>query len=64
MPFNGEGNHYPILNWTHKNPAHRKVLSLVGKIPDVLSQLHTIIKFPVIRYIGIIAAFSGRSVEL
>jgi molybdenum cofactor biosynthesis protein A len=31
MPFNGEGNHYPILNWTYK-----KILEYIkGQYPDI-----------------------------
>ena len=61
MPFNGEGNHYPILNWTYK-----KILQYIEthypsleKIPD--APFSTSYNYKVPGYkgsIGIIAAFS------
>jgi cyclic pyranopterin phosphate synthase len=61
MPFNGEGNHYPVLNWTH-----RKILEYIRmhyptleKIPD--APFSTSHNYKVPGYegsIGIIAAFS------
>jgi molybdenum cofactor biosynthesis protein A len=61
MPFNGEGNHYPTLNWTYK-----KILQYVErhypsleKIPD--APFSTSYNYKVPGYkgsIGIIAAFS------
>ena len=61
MPFNGEGNHYPTLNWTHK-----KILQHISnhypdlqKIPD--GPFSTSYSYRVPGYkgsIGIIAAFS------
>jgi molybdenum cofactor biosynthesis protein A len=61
MPFNGEGNHYPILTWTHK-----KILEWIqAKYPN-LERLpaepnETSVNYKVPGYqgnIGIIAAFS------
>ncbi|MFD0999537.1 GTP 3',8-cyclase MoaA [Ohtaekwangia kribbensis] len=61
MPFNGEGNHYPVLNWTYK-----KILSYIQehypslhKIPD--PDFSTSYNYTVPGYqgnIGVIAAFS------
>jgi cyclic pyranopterin phosphate synthase len=61
MPFNGEGNHYPVLNWTYK-----KILSHIQehypslhKIPD--PDFSTSYNYTVPGYqgnIGVIAAFS------
>lgn len=61
MPFNGEGNHYPTLNWTYK-----KILEYIKvhypelyKIPD--GAFSTSYNYKVPGYkgsIGIIAAFS------
>jgi molybdenum cofactor biosynthesis protein A len=61
MPFNGEGNHYPILNWTYK-----KILQYIEwhyptleKIPD--APFSTSYNYRIPGYkgsIGIIAAFS------
>jgi molybdenum cofactor biosynthesis protein A len=61
MPFNGEGNHYPVLNWTYK-----KILSYIQehypslhKIPD--PDFSTSYNYTVLGYqgnIGVIAAFS------
>lgn len=61
MPFNGEGNHYPVLNWTY-----RKILSYIQehypslhKIPD--PDFSTSYNYTVPGYqgnIGVIAAFS------
>jgi cyclic pyranopterin phosphate synthase len=61
MPFNGEGNHYPTLNWTHK-----KILQFIqsyypelAKIPD--APFSTSYNYVVPGYkgsVGVIAAFS------
>lgn len=61
MPFNGEGNHYPVLTWTYK-----KILSYIQehyptlhKIPD--PDYSTSYNYTVPGYrgnIGVIAAFS------
>jgi len=61
MPFNGEGNHYPTLNWTHKKilqyiTCHYPTLE---KIPD--APFSTSYNYKVPGYkgnIGVIAAFS------
>lgn len=61
MPFNGEGNHYPTLTWTHKKilqyiKAHYPTLE---KIPD--APFSTSYNYKVQGYkgsIGVIAAFS------
>jgi molybdenum cofactor biosynthesis protein A len=61
MPFNGEGNHYPILNWTYK-----KILQYIEmhypsleKIPDAPFSTSCNYKVPGYKgSIGIIAAFS------
>jgi cyclic pyranopterin phosphate synthase len=61
MPFNGEGNHYPKLNWTHN-----KILSYIKesfpalvKLPDAPSATAYGYQVPGYRgSIGIIAAFS------
>jgi cyclic pyranopterin phosphate synthase len=60
MPFNGEGTHYPTLNWTYK-----KILEYIQqhyaliKIPDAPSS--TSYNYKVAGYkgnVGVIAAFS------
>ncbi|HMJ67297.1 MAG TPA: GTP 3',8-cyclase MoaA [Cyclobacteriaceae bacterium] len=61
MPFNGEGNHYPKLNWTHN-----KILSYIKesfpalvKLPDAPSATAYSYQVPgYVGSIGIIAAFS------
>jgi cyclic pyranopterin phosphate synthase len=61
MPFNGEGSHYPILNWTHK-----KILSHIqSQYPDIEKIIDpnnsTASHYQVpgfVGNIGIIAAFS------
>jgi cyclic pyranopterin phosphate synthase len=61
MPFNGEGTHYPKLNWTHN-----KILSYIKqefpglvKLPDAPSATAYSYKVPGYQgSIGIIAAFS------
>jgi len=61
MPFNGEGNHYPTLNWTYK-----KILEYIKehypelyKIPDGAFSTSYNYKLPGYKEsIGIIAAFS------
>lgn len=60
MPFNGEGNHYPALNWTYK-----KILQYIEghytlvKIPDAPFSTSYNYKVPGYRgNIGVIAAFS------
>jgi molybdenum cofactor biosynthesis protein A len=61
MPFNGEGNHYPTLNWTYK-----KILEYIKvhypelyKIPDGAFSTSYNYKLPGYKgSIGIIAAFS------
>ena len=61
MPFNGEGNHYPTLNWTHK-----KILQYIAshypsleKIQDAPYSTSYSYKVPGYKgSIGIIAAFS------
>ncbi len=61
MPFNGEGNHYPTLNWTHKKILHY----IEGHYPDLQKipdgPFSTSYSYKVPGYkgsIGIIAAFS------
>lgn len=61
MPFNGEGNHYPTLNWTHK-----KILQYIERHYPSLEKIQdapfsTSYNYKVPGYkgsIGIIAAFS------
>ena len=60
MPFNGEGNHYPILNWTYK-----KILQYIErhhtlvKIPDSPFSTSYNYKIPGFKgTVGVIAAFS------
>ncbi|GAB3542087.1 GTP 3',8-cyclase MoaA [Spirosoma fluminis] len=61
MPFNGEGSHYPVLNWTHKRivqeiQAHFPSLE---KIPDPLYSTSANYQIPGHQgTIGVIAAFS------
>jgi len=61
MPFNGEGSHYPVLNWTHQ----RILQELRTLYPDLEKRTHspfaTAHTYQVPGYqgtIGIIAAFS------
>jgi len=61
MPFNGEGNHYPILNWTYKKILHyiESYYPDLQKIPD--GPFSTSYSYKVPGYkgsIGVIAAFS------
>ncbi len=61
MPFNGEGNHYPVLNWTYKKIlAHLE--SHFGLLEKIVDPIHsTAYHYKVPGYlgnIGIIAAFS------
>jgi cyclic pyranopterin phosphate synthase len=60
MPFNGEGNHYPTLNWTYK-----KILQYIErhytlvKIPDSPFSTSYNYKLPGFKgTVGVIAAFS------
>ncbi len=61
MPFNGEGNHYPTLNWTYK-----KILQYIEwhyptlkKIPDAAFSTSYNYKIPGYEgSVGVIAAFS------
>jgi molybdenum cofactor biosynthesis protein A len=61
MPFNGEGNHYPTLNWTYKKilqyiEGHHPTLE---KIPDAPFSTSYNYKIPGYKgSVGIIAAFS------
>ena len=61
MPFNGEGNHYPILNWTYKKilqyiKSHYPALT---KIPDAPNSTSYNYRVPGYRgTVGVIAAFS------
>jgi len=61
MPFNGEGAHYPVLNWTHRKILQnlRDAYPDLHKIPDgpnATSASYTVPGFA--GSIGIIAAFS------
>jgi molybdenum cofactor biosynthesis protein A len=61
MPFNGEGNHYPTLNWTYKKILQyiKDHHSTLEKIPD--APFSTSYNYKVPGYkgsVGIIAAFS------
>ncbi|HEY3402867.1 MAG TPA: GTP 3',8-cyclase MoaA [Ohtaekwangia sp.] len=61
MPFNGEGNHYPILNWTHG-----KILAYIQQHYPTLHKIHDTDHSTSSNYaipghqgnVGIIAAFS------
>jgi molybdenum cofactor biosynthesis protein A len=61
MPFNGEGNHYPTLNWTHK-----KILQYIEGYHPTLEKIQdapfsTSYNYKIPGYkgsVGIIAAFS------
>jgi molybdenum cofactor biosynthesis protein A len=61
MPFNGEGNHYPTLNWTYKKipqyvRAHYPELTKISDAPFSTSYNYQIPGYK--GTIGIIAAFS------
>jgi molybdenum cofactor biosynthesis protein A len=61
MPFNGEGNHYPTLNWTHKKILqhiewHYPTLEKVQDAPFSTSYNYKIPGYK--GSIGVIAAFS------
>src|SRR5687768_11049001 len=61
MPFNGEGNHYPTLNWTYKKILQyiQEHFPALQKIPD--GPFSTSYNYTVPGYrgnIGVIAAFS------
>ncbi len=61
MPFNGEGNHYPTLNWTHKKilqyiQAHYPTLTKIADAPFSTSYNYQIPGYK--GTVGIIAAFS------
>ncbi|MEJ0030286.1 MAG: GTP 3',8-cyclase MoaA [Bacteroidota bacterium] len=60
MPFNGEGNHYPKLTWTHKKILdYIKERFEVVKLPDAPNATAATYKVPGHKgTIGIIAAFS------
>lgn len=61
MPFNGEGNHYPTLHWTHKKILHYIASHYPGlqKITDAAFSTSYSYKVPNYKgSIGIIAAFS------
>ena len=61
MPFNGEGNHYPVLNWTFKKILQyiERHYPTIEKIPD--APFSTSYNYRIPGYtgsIGVIAAFS------
>ena len=61
MPFNGEGSHYPVLNWSHKKILEhiKQAYPEIKKIPD--GPYSTASHYKVTGFqgnIGIIAAFS------
>jgi len=61
MPFNGEGNHYPILNWTHRKikqyiETHYPTLEKISDAPFSTSYGYKVPGYK--GSIGIIAAFS------
>jgi cyclic pyranopterin phosphate synthase len=61
MPFNGEGNHYPVLNWTYgKIVAYiQRHYSTLEKVPDEVNSTAYHYQVPGYRGdIGVIAAFS------
>jgi molybdenum cofactor biosynthesis protein A len=60
MPFNGEGNHYPKLTWTHKKILdYIKERFEVVRLPDLPNATATTYRVPGHKgTIGIIAAFS------
>ena len=61
MPFNGEGSHYPTLNWTHKKIIDHIKLSYpqLTKIKDEESSTSYNYSIPGYKgNVGVIAAFS------
>jgi cyclic pyranopterin phosphate synthase len=61
MPFNGEGSHYPTLQWTHKKILEQiqKEFPTLQKIQDEKNSTATHYQVPGFKgNIGIIAAFS------
>ena len=61
MPFNGEGNHYPVLTWTHKKILQHLegYFGMLEKIIDPINSTAYHYKVPGYKgNIGIIAAFS------
>ena len=61
MPFNGEGSHYPVLNWNHRKIlAHiKEAYPDLEKLPDPPNATATHYQVPGYRgTIGIIAAYS------
>jgi cyclic pyranopterin phosphate synthase len=61
MPFNGEGSHYPVLNWNHRKIlAHiKEAYPDLEKLPDPPNATATHYQVPGYRgNIGIIAAYS------
>lgn len=61
MPFNGEGSHYPVLNWTHRRIVDeiRSHFPDLQKIPDPLFSTSATYQIPGHQgTIGVIAAFS------
>ncbi|GAA4445960.1 GTP 3',8-cyclase MoaA [Nibrella saemangeumensis] len=61
MPFNGEGSHYPVLNWTHRRILDelRALYPDITKLPDPANSTSYTYQVPGhAGTIGIIAAFS------
>ena len=61
MPFNGEGSHYPVLNWNHRKIlAHiKEAYPDLEKLPDPPNATATHYQVPGYQgNIGIIAAYS------
>ncbi len=61
MPFNGEGSHYPILNWTYKRTLEhiRQHFPGITKIDDPQHSTAYLYKIPGFKgTIGLIASFS------
>ncbi|GAA4398870.1 GTP 3',8-cyclase MoaA [Nibrella viscosa] len=61
MPFNGEGSHYPVLNWTHRRILDelRTLYPDIAKLPDPANSTSYTYQVPGhAGTIGIIAAFS------
>lgn len=61
MPFNGEGSHYPVLNWTHRRILDelRSLYPDIAKLPDPANSTSYTYQVPgYAGTIGIIAAFS------
>lgn len=61
MPFNGEGNHYPILNWTYKKilqyiKSHYPALTKIPDAPNSTSYNYRVPGYT--GTVGVIAAFS------